>query len=638
MPRFQGIPVEQDQEVRRPRFQGIPVEAEEPVKRGAQRSALQGATLGAGDEIAAGLTAAAYKTGEALGLLPESGQSLSEIYTDQAQREREALKQYREREPGKAFAYELGGGLLTGGAGASRLAGTKGIASLSPVKQAATIGAAEGATYGALSADPDSRGLGAATGAATGALGGGALQAAGNVAKPLLAPMGRRLREAAIGNPQRDARNFLAAGLEREGIGSIDEIIPDARGSDMATLADLSQSARGMLEGLVTDVDSREVRKLAKETLQKRNRQNQSRLFSLIDEDLGTANMSFSETVERLKNVRKESAGPLYKAAGQKPLKMTKYMQTIMDPNTGVPEVVDAVSTANRRLATKRAAGDIVTNIDLIDETKRIMDDQIRKMYRDGQNNRARDLVRVKNRILDDVDNQIPEYKAARNAYAGDTDLINAAELGTKILRSDVDYMDDMLRTMSDSEKGMFRVGAKKAIREKLMQAREGTNAVNRIASEINLDRMKRAFPSERQFNQFKNDIRFEANIFETERVLHNSATALRQAERQSLARGANYSVPDDFGNDMYSIAAKALKRIMNRKMSEEAKLELGKLVLTPINQLPENITSRINSKLQSTVPEGMRGLLSRMIDSAKSGARSASIAGTSLSPQMATE
>lgn len=635
MPRFNGIAIDDQSQEPKPRFGGMPVDVQQPpAERGLRRAALQGATFGAGDEIAAGLTAAAYKTGEALGLLPESGQSLGEIYREQAGREREQLGRFREQNPGQAFAAELAGGLLTGGAGASRLAGTRAAQALTPMARAAAIGGTEGAIYGGLSGKPGERLESAGIGAATGAVGAPVIQAVGRVAGNLGRPVGQRLRNAILGDSTTDARNFLASGLVREGVRDVGELAPTARGGEMATLADVSHAARGMLEGLVTDTNSRQIRRLAQEALGQRNRQNQARLFDLVDEDLGTVGRSFQETVDRLRQVRGERAAPLYQAARQKPLRATQYMRAVISEN--VPEVMDAFRKAQRQVASRRAAGDSVGNIDVIDEMKRVMDDQISTLYRQGSNNRARDLVRIKNRILDDVDVQIPEYKAARNAFAGDSALIDAAERGRNLFKLDTDELGGLLRGMSDSERGMFRIGAKKAIREKLMQAREGTNAINRIASEINLDKIRKAFPNDASFNRFRNDLRFEANIFETERVLHNSMTALRQAERRALEQGLDFDIPNSMGNDVYGITANAIKRILNRGLSDDAKVQLGQLILTPLGQLPPRITQRINRTIQSQLPDGQRTLFQRMLETTQAAAHAGSMTAPAIAPSVA--
>lgn len=615
-----------------------PVEEEDPVQGGLRRAALQGATFGAGDELTAALTAGAYKTGEALGLLPESGQSVGDIYSEQMQREQERLEQFREQSPGQAFAAEMAGGLLTGAAGAGRLFGSQALSGLSPVAKTALAGGIEGAVYGGLSGKPGERLESAGIGGLAGAVGAPIVSGVSNVAANLAAPVARRVRNAIVGGPASDAQQYLAAGLGREGIESLGKITPTGRGAEMATLADLSQAGRGMLEGLVSDPDSREIRRLAKETLTARNQYQQSRLFDLVDEDLGTVGRTFRETIDALKQSRAKKAAPLYREAGRKPLEMTPYMKAVMHPDRGVPEVTDALRQAQRQVATRRATGDEITNIDVIDEMKRVLDDDIKALYRQGKNNRARDLVVVKNKILQDVDNQIPEYKAARNVYAGDSELLEAAELGTRILKSDVDYLDDMLRTMSQSEKGMFRVGAKKAIREKMMQARQGTNAINRISSEINLDRMKRAFPDESSFNRFKDDLDFESRIFETERVLYNSMTALRQAEQKALNRGVPFESTGEIPTKFSELVSTGLNRIFNRKLSPEARLELGKILLTPIQQLDPNITLRIERTIEQSIPQGQRTLYRQMVQGAKEAAQASAITAPAIAPSVAQE
>lgn len=599
------------------------------------RSALQGLTFGASDELGSAAAAGMAYIDESLGGMPETGRSYGEIYSDIMESEQGKMEKFREEHPKTALASEIAGGLATGGIGAAKLAGLRGIRALSPIKQASVIGATEGAAYGALSGKPGERGESAAIGAASGGVGAPVLTAAGRVAAPIVRPVASRIRNAILGDPGSDARTYLATGLAREGIESIEQATPQTSSGGMATLADISESARGMLEGLVSDPEGKQVRRLARELLTERNRGQQSRIFDMIDEGINTVGRTFRETVNGLKRVRQNTAGPLYAEARRKPVSQTPYMKAVMDPETGVPEVLDALKRAERNLATRRATGKQVGNIDLYDEMKRELYDKIQSLYRKGKKNRASDLTKVKNKIIEDVDRQVPEYKAARNSFAGDSELINAAEEGTKILRSDVDYLDDLLRDMGDSEKGMFRVGAKKAIREKLMQAREGTNSIIRITSELNLDKIKRAFPTKEAFNKFKDDLRFEAKIFETERVLHNSMTALRQAERRALDNGVEFKMPESVANDAYGLASKAINRLMNKKLSEEARVELGRMILTPLNELPQNVVQRINSRLIENLPESQRPLFMQMIEGARNAARAAAITAPAIAPSV---
>ena len=76
---------------------------------GGGRTALQGLTLGFGDEAEAGL-----RTG--FGLLGDYDATVADI--------RSNIKDFRRENPATALGLELGGGLLTGGLGAARAAGT----------------------------------------------------------------------------------------------------------------------------------------------------------------------------------------------------------------------------------------------------------------------------------------------------------------------------------------------------------------------------------------------------------------------------------------------------------------------------------------------------------------------------------
>lgn len=595
-----------------------PPEPKKTDVRGLIRQGLQGITFGTSDEIGAGIAAvpAALST----------GRSIPEAYSEIHQRLQDERNQFKQDSPYSALAAEMLGGLVTGGLGAARLAGSKLLSKFGPVAKTAIIGGGEGGAYGALSADRGERAEGAAIGTTAGAVLGPAVKGAGHVLGDLAAPVATRIEGAILGNPERDARRYLASVLSREGIDSIDDL---GRGSQNAnaTLADLSEGARGALEGIVSDVENPAIRKLARTTLESRNAAQQSRLFESLDAKFGIRpDSNVKDAVAAVKSARSATAGPLYDEARSKPVQMTDYMKAVFDPEKGVPEVKSALATAINRTATKRAAGEKVSHIDVIDEMKRVLDDEISALVRQGKNNRVRDLVQVKNKILADVDAQIPAYKAARNAYAGDSALLDAAEHGKRILRDDVDYLDDLVSAMSESEMEMFQLGAKKAIREKLMQAREGTNAVTRIASELNLEKMRLAFPDEASFNQFKDDLRFEAKLFDTSRVLHNSMTALRQAAQKDMAKGGSGEF-EQIGSDAAGIVANMVRRLMTRKMSPEAKEELGKLLLTPINDLPPDIAKKLNNSIISKLPEKQRGTYMKLYKEASEAASGAPVA-----------
>ena len=593
------------------------VDWDKPTKKkgtfgqGLVRQLLQGATFGGADELGSAVSAAISPLYLKMLGLPVNS-TFSERYNQDMAKLKSDREAFKAENPKTALAAELTGGLATGGAAAAKLAGVKGISSLRTIPQLATIGGIEGATYGGLAADQGERLQGGAKGGLFGAVGAPVIQSAGRLAGHLARPVVSRAKNRLLGTPAGDARRYLATLLARDGIDSIDQIKPSV-GRAQVNLADQSQAARGALEGIVSDASSQNVRSMAKKALEARNTGQQGRIFDAIDEGLNLpASATVKEAVDALKQSRSTIADPLYEEARKHPVKLTPYFMAMIGEK-GSPEVRKAFTRAVNNTATKRAAGEQTSHITIIDELKKELDDTIGNLLqREGKKNRARDLITIKNKIVSEVDEQIPSYKQARDAWAGDTQLINAADEGKKILRGDVDYLDDLLASMGDSEKVMFRLGAKKAIREKLMAAREGTNSINRIASEINLERMRKAFPTEQAFNKFKQELKLEADIFDTSRVLHNSMTALRQSAQKDMS--TTQGPLSDLGSDQVGIVAGAINRLFKSGLDEQAKAELGKILLTPLNELPKDLVDSVNRQIVRQLPSQQVGFYQQLL------------------------
>ena len=591
-------------------WQAQPKEEKPISKMGLLKQAAQGLSFGTSDEIAAGIAApfGAYSTGN----------NIKDAYSDIHQSLQDDRNTFKSENPKSALAAELVGGLATGGAGATKMAAMQGVKNLKPLAQAMVVGGTEGAVYGTAAADRGERLEGGAVGGALGAVGAPVLDLGAKVVKHLGKPIVDRAKQAMLGSNKSDAVKYLSEALAREGFDSVDDIAKTSRGD--ANLADLTESGRGALEGIVADVQNPGVKKLVRETLLKRNDEQQSRIFGNLYAKMGISpEMTVKDAVKAVKADRAAKAKPLYDEARSKSVQFTPYMKAVLHERTGVPELKTAFKEAEKRMATKRASGEKVSHIDILDEMKRVLDDDIEGLLRQGSRNRARDLIQVKNNILKDVDAQIPSYKAARNSYAGDSALLDAAERGKRIFREDIDNLDDLVEGMVDSEKEMFRLGAIKTIREKMMMAREGTNSVNRIASELNLEKIRKAFPTDESFNEFKKDIKFEASIFDTSRVLHNSATAIRQASQKDM---------DEFGSGLFEevtgdkagLISGAIKQVIGKRLTPEAKEELGKILLMPLSELPPELADKLTKNILKQLPERNRKWYTDILDGLTTG------------------
>ena len=207
---------------------------------------------------------------------------------------------------------------------------------------------------------------------------------------------GRRGIEALIrplsGVSDDGAATLLAEAMVREGLTVNDvtrimkELGPEAIPADIGTnLARLLRTASNKIP---------RIEGTASEVFKARQSGQGNRLLNALDDATGTATLTVDDEIARLNAVLKPQINRLYKEAGAQGLPLSDRLRGLLE---GKSSVGKAQVKAQQRLVDKRAAGDEITNIDIIDSTKQVMDDQIGKAIRRGEANKARDLIRLNN-------------------------------------------------------------------------------------------------------------------------------------------------------------------------------------------------------------------------------------------------
>lgn len=150
-----------------------------------------------------------------------------------------------------------------------------------------------------------------------------------------------------------------------------------------------------------------------------------------------------------------------------------------------------------------------VPNMRTLDAVKKGLDN-ILDGYRDGVTGKlnldqyGRAVDQVRRAFVSELDKLNPDYAAARQAFAGPSQLMDAARLGQRFASRDPEVTTQMLSGMTDSEKDAFRTGALHAIKGMI----NGDTA--RAASKFDatktqfLDRLQSTFPDADSFNAFK--------------------------------------------------------------------------------------------------------------------------------------
>lgn len=446
---------------------------------------------------------------------------------------------------GETLPAAVGGGQLVrsaAGAMLDPLAAASESALHGVVRGTATSTPAIDAGYGAAAGA--GAGLGAEVGGDTGALIGGflgGLGAAGvaSLFKRFLSnpPELAALTQSLSSMSEEGAARLLAEQMVRENISPEEAMQQLAALGPNAIPADINNSFARLLRVAANQIPRIQGR--ATTVLNERQAGQAGRLASALDENIGVPGLNMQDEIERLRAVTQPVINKLYDEARNTPMSLSESLRKML---SGKNSLGDAFRLAQRRVADKRAVGDQITHFDLIDATKQQLDDQIGTAIRAGENNRARDLVRLKNAMITEADNSVPGYRDARNAFAGRASLENAADLGTLFFKMSPREVDDVVSSMGESELRMFRLGAKQAILDKVDSIPVGADSVRRLFGRNgDIAKLRSLFPDEKAFDQFSKTLEREANFSMTRRAAQaNSTTAMQLADMGASQNAMN--------------------------------------------------------------------------------------------------
>jgi len=394
-------------------------------------------------------------------------------------------------------------------------------------------------------------GFGAASGAGA-EIGREGFGETGAVAGSILAPLGaaglktafnagaRGIQSlmASVSNMSDDgAATLLANAMIREGIGPEDAAARLAQLGPDALPSDLGTSFGRLLRDASNKIPRIEGQAATK--LKARQSGQAQRVTDALDDATGTPLLNVDDEIARLSAAEGPRITRLYDEVRQQPLESSAKLKALLEGDNSVGR---ASKAAEARLNDRRAAGDTIGEIDVIDATKQELDDQIGAALRTGENNRVRDLVRLKNVMIDEVDIAVPQYKQARDAFAGKAQLENAADAGANFFKMKPRDVEGFVKSMGDSEKRMFKLGAKQALIDKLDAKQVSRDAVKALFGKGgDMRKLRALFDTSQQFKAFSDTLEREANFVLTRRAAQaNSTTAKQIFDEQASSTALN--------------------------------------------------------------------------------------------------
>lgn len=511
---------------------------------------------------------------------------------DWSQRYRQALaiqngsdQQFMQQHPVLETAGQLAGGLGAtvplgvAGAGLIGQTGLRTAPGISGVLGRMAAAGAEGAAIGG--ADALTRGESPTLGLALGLAGGSGGEA--------------------IGQAAQGVRNLFRPSSEKAAGWVMKQVLHDAPTAEDAAarlaamgpssmVADLGPSLRGQLDQ--TAIRPGPARKIVMDTLRARQEGAGDRIAQALTEGIGPRT-NVLETADQIAAERAAAAGPLYEATRDVPVPMNDTIAELLSR----PAFQAAQSAAVRKAANEGISIDMGNpTVRALDYTKRALDDQIGNAVMSGNRDDARVLTAMKNGLLEQVDQAVPDYGAARKAYAGYSEIADALANGQQAFRNTLspDEIARQLSGMSDSAREAYKEGARQQVAQVMGSARtDAAGAQSLFAKGYNQEKLKTIIgedPAQTILNALANEKEFQATA---NAVGAGSQTAPRLFSAETVPNEI------DVGAARGALTPSALTaRLANAIIAPKTKAqraEIARLLLS--NSLPAQPVARIGTR-----------------------------------------
>lgn len=332
------------------------------------------------------------------------------------------------------------------------------------------------------------------------------------------------------------AAEMLAKSLNASGM-SIDDAMAQYRSLGPNALpADIDQSFREILRTAMNVSEG--VSGLARRTVNQRQAGSGQRIGQALD-IISTDNVD--DYLASIDQVLSPQVRALYDKAAQNPVSMPATLRAMFEGDSAIAR---AQPDVQKSLSDRRAMGEKISNFDLIDETKHALDDQIGAALRNGKNQEARRMIRLRNYMVGVADSQIPEYSQAREMYAGRMAISDAAALGETIFQTNARELRELTSVMTQHERNAYILAAKDAILNRIDNTGMTRNQSQALFGK-NGDAMKLAtlFTDDRSRRRFMDSLRRESEFVATRNAVLGNSTTAQQLQRikESLAPAGGY-------------------------------------------------------------------------------------------------
>lgn len=573
-------------------------------------------------------------------------------YEDVVREEREAYQKFQEKHPFTALGTELASGLVptigmalipgAGTPGAAMGASRMGMAAsklsqympkfmTGSMGKAAGTAATTGAVAGAGSATEGERGSGALSGGATGAvlgptvakgiqLGGQGVKAVKNAFRPSPGAVEQRATNKVLEAMSRDEMDPTALRAK---------MLADQKLGVNSTIMDATPSMSTLGEAVVTRPGPG--RKILGTGLNERLEGGREAAASRALKDIGKG-VDYTAQEDKLVGTLRSNANNLYDTAyAHGSVDDTRILKVLEDDTFKKAfKEAQAISSKEARAAELRGEdasrfklndiydqdkdGNLISvgkipDVRTLDYIKRGIDALIDKGYKgEGMGKaEANALKDLRKAYINVIDENVPEYAAARAKYAGDMEVLDALRLGRtdyltpKMLPAEAKKLVD---GMSEAERDALRAGVAQSLLTKVMDSPQQINAAQRIiGAPATRKRLEALFQDPNEYKVFEAALQRESELFRNAQdIVRGSRTANKTEALKDLKAGNGIfdiagEAVDIAAGSPGSVVGRVLKYLQARtSLDEKTAGEVAKMLKSGTTQEVDDTLKRLEA------------------------------------------
>jgi len=347
----------------------------------------------------------------------------------------------------------------------------------------------------------------------------------------------------------------------------------------------------------------------------------QSERFSAEVESLFPNRPNYAKDIDRLTAQRQKEVGPAYDRAYAQG--GTGVFNEKLYNLTGAPAVQDAMRDVTRRAKNQEAygtpIGEIIdpfafnkqgqlvakqgmkatdANLPYWDIVKKNLDDKVTSLYKQGLNEEARDIVKLRNGLRDTLDELVPSYKKARGDYAKFMGAEDAYEAGINLSRmTKSDSLSVALKDigrLSESEKELLARGFASDLLGKIERSSDKRSIINNTflgGSPLERAKLREALGPDRA-KALEARVRVEEMMDSVRKAVGENSTTVRQRMEQALYGGVGTGAGFAAGEDMKSASIGGMAGLLLRAGK-------GKIDVSVANEISKILVSRDPAMLE---------------------------------------